>query len=51
MPFVVALLIWFVLSIPASLLLGRFLAGASERRTAPLPARRIPSSGHGLARR
>ena len=50
MPFVVALLIWFALSIPATLVLGRFFAAASGRRSAPIPVRRIPSSAHGFIR-
>jgi hypothetical protein len=42
MPFVVALLIWFALSIPATLILGRLLSAASERRSAPHPGTSNP---------
>lgn len=42
MLFVVALLIWFALSIPATLLLGRILSVAP--RPAELPVRRAPAS-------
>ena len=41
MPLFVALLVWFVLSIPASLILGRLLAGATD---GPVPAPPVPSS-------
>ena len=50
MPFVVALLIWFALSIPATLVLGRFFAAASTRRSAPIPVRQVRSSVHGFVR-
>ena len=49
MPFVVALLIWFALSIPAALILGRSMAAASGRRAA-VPVRRIHSTAQGLVR-
>jgi hypothetical protein len=51
MPFVVALLIWFALSVPASLVLGRILAGASRNAEMPVPPRRVLTTGHGVPRR
>ena len=40
MPFVMALLVWFALSIPATLILGRIGASAGER-DASRPERRV----------
>ena len=51
MLFVVALLAWFVLSIPATLMVGRMLAASSRGLAVPGPARPLPRRGHALASR
>ena len=45
MLFVMALLLWFALSIPASLILGRIISAAGDTEV-PWPARRALTSGH-----
>lgn len=48
MLFVVALLIWFALSIPATLILGRVISAGHG--TAEVPAPSVPARRHSLAR-
>jgi hypothetical protein len=45
MLFVMALFVWFALSIPATLILARIIGGAGSRAVSP-PARRVAMSGH-----
>ena len=45
MLFVVALLLWFALSVPAALILGRIIAAAGDREILS-PARRSAMAGH-----
>ncbi len=49
MLFFVALLIWFALSIPATLVIGRIL-GARGGSPVPSPERRDSTRTHGLVR-
>jgi hypothetical protein len=49
--FVVALLIWFALSVPATLLIGRIFAASSRATPSPFPERRMAMSGRSLLRR
>jgi hypothetical protein len=46
-----ALLIWFALSVPATLVLGRVLAQAGRHAPVPIPPTRVLTSGHSLTRR
>jgi hypothetical protein len=50
MLFVVALLIWFALSVPATLIVGRMLAASARGMEAPA-SERLPARGHALAAR
>ena len=50
MLFFVALVVWFGLSIPASLVIGRMLAGTSGEGPVPSPERRVARRTHGLVR-
>jgi len=46
----VALLLWFALSIPATLILGRVIAAAAHGSHEPAPARRHAMMGTPLSR-
>ncbi len=46
----VALLLWFALSIPATLILGRVIAAASHGSHEPAPARRHAMTERALSR-
>jgi len=48
MLFVVALLIWFALSVPATLIIGRVIAAAPRPSEVPVPP--VPARTHSLAR-
>ena len=50
MLFFVALFIWFALSIPATLVIGRILGGARGGGPVPSPERRVSTRTHGLVR-
>ena len=50
MLFFVALVIWFALSIPATLVIGRMLGGAAGKGPVPSPERRVRSRTHSLVR-
>lgn len=50
MLFVVALFIWFALSIPATLLIARLLGSATADSRVPSPERRAPTHRRGLVR-
>lgn len=50
MLFFVALFIWFALSIPATLIVGRMLEGAAGESPAPAPERRVGTRTRGLVR-
>ena len=50
MLFFVALFIWFALSIPATLVIGRMLEGATGDGRRPSPERRVRARTHGLVR-
>lgn len=49
MPFFVALLAWFVLSVPATLLIGRRLAASGRSVEASAPERPLPAREHALS--
>jgi hypothetical protein len=51
MLFVVALLIWFVLSVPVTLIMGRMLAASRRSLEASAPERLLPARDHALASR
>lgn len=51
MLFVVALLVWFALSVPAALLMGRLLAASGRSLEAPAPERPLLRREHVLAGR
>jgi len=48
---VLALLVWFALSIPATLILGRILAATGRRWEPSEPERRPATIGHALTSR
>ena len=50
MTFVVALLYWFLLSVPAALILGRILGGTVGENSAPLGVGRRPTARERFAR-
>ncbi len=50
MPFFVALVIWFALSVPATLVIGRMLRGATGDGPVPSPENRVRTRTHGLVR-
>jgi hypothetical protein len=49
--FLATLLVWFALSVPATLIIGRIMAGAGRDGAAPVPARGGLTSQDGLTRR
>ena len=51
MLFLVALLVWFALSVPAALLIGRMLSASGRRLEAPAPERPLPRREHAFAGR
>jgi hypothetical protein len=51
MVFVVALLVWFALSVPATLVLGRVLANARRGTAVPAPVGSLLPSHQDLVRR
>lgn len=51
MLFIVALLIWFVLSVPATLIVGRMLEASRRNMEPSAPERRPPAPEHALASR
>ena len=51
MVFFVALLLWLALSVPATLVLGRLLAGGRRGSAVPVPVGFLPTSHEDLIRR